>query len=341
MRAGRLIDLVHGPARGDEGGEASGPQPLDRARDEIVVQGKAEFAGRIVGADGAVGERRVADREVEDVRKTRLGEILVPDAGVRIEELGDPGGRSVHLDAGQRQLGRQGLRREGEEEARSATWLQNAAAVEAHLAERSPDGADDELRREIRVLRRSLEIREILARDELFELEAEIFPCGGEAFAGAAKELVGEVRGAEGREFCQKLLLVRSGVTAFGLDRGHEPDGGEIVFSARLPALGETAIAGEAVVVGGDGRLRGVGRVDDFGLFRLEVHRRKGRERRSGESSVKAHASAEARGVEEGQGELVVLHGMRLQKGRVRTRSPSSALGAGRARHPHGRELRG
>ena len=194
-----------------------------------------------------------------------------------IEELCDPGGHSVHLDAGQRQLARKRFRREGEEEARSATGLEHAPAVEAHLAERPPDGADHELRREMRVLRRSLEIREILARDELFELEAEIFPCGGEAFAGAAKEVVGEVRGAEGREFRQELLLVRSGVTGFGLDRGHEPDRGEIVCRARLPALGETAIAGEAVVVGGDGRLRGVGRVDDFGLFRLEGHLRKGR----------------------------------------------------------------
>ena len=152
-----------------------------------------------------------------------------------IEELCDPGGHSVHLDAGQRQLARKRFRREGEEEARSATGLEHAPAVEAHLAERPPDGADHELRREMRVLRRPLEIREILARDELFELEAEIFPCGGEAFAGAAKEVVGEVRGAERREFRQLLLLVRSGVTAFGLDRGHEPDRGEIVFE-RAPS---------------------------------------------------------------------------------------------------------
>ena len=132
MRAGGLIDLVQGPARGDEGGEAAGPQALDRARDEIVVQGKAQLAGRIVGAHGAVRERRIADREIEDVRQARLGEILVPDAGVGIEELCDPGGHSVHLDAGQRQLARKRFRREGEEEARSATGLEHAPAVEAH-----------------------------------------------------------------------------------------------------------------------------------------------------------------------------------------------------------------
>jgi hypothetical protein len=38
-------------------------------------------------------------------------------------------------------------------------------------------------------------------------------------------------------------------VTAFGLDRGHAPDRGEIVFDATLPAFGETAIAGEAIVL--------------------------------------------------------------------------------------------
>ena len=163
-----------------------------------------------------------------------------------------------------------GFRREGEEEARSATWLENAPAVETHLAERPPDGADHELRREMRVLRRPLEIREILAQDELFELEAEILPCRGKAFAGAAKELVGEVRGAEGREFCQALLLVRSGVTAFGLDRGHEPDRSEIVFRARLPARGEWTVSYETVVVCADSRLREAWRVDDFDLFRLK-----------------------------------------------------------------------
>ena len=53
------------------------------------MQGKAQLAGRIVGAYGAVRERRIADREIEDVRQARLGEILVPDAGVGVEELCD------------------------------------------------------------------------------------------------------------------------------------------------------------------------------------------------------------------------------------------------------------
>ena len=104
------VDLVHRPARGDEGGEAAGPQPLDRSRDEIIVQRKAQLSGWIVGAHRPVRERRIADREVVELRQSRLREILVPDAGVRIEEFGDPGGRWVHFDAGQRQLADEGFR---------------------------------------------------------------------------------------------------------------------------------------------------------------------------------------------------------------------------------------
>jgi hypothetical protein len=297
------------------------------------VQGKAQLTGRTVGAHGAVRERRIANREVEDLRQARLGEILMAYAGVWIEELRDPGGHSVHLDAGQRQLARKRFRCEGEEEARPATGLEHAAPVEADSAQRPPDSADHELRREMRVVRRPLEIREFLARDELLKLEAEIFPCGGEAFAGAAKELVGEVRGAERREFRELLLLIRSGVTRFGLDRGHEPDRGEIIFGARLPALGERAVSHEAVVVGRDSRLREVWRVDDFSLFRLEVHLRKGRGLCSREAAVEAYPSAEARGVEEGQGELVVFHWRRAFGKKPCGREALNAHGASRTGH--------
>ena len=58
MLAGLLIGLVHRPAAGDEGGEAAGFQPLDRAGDKIIMEGKSEPAGRIVGTHGAIAERR-------------------------------------------------------------------------------------------------------------------------------------------------------------------------------------------------------------------------------------------------------------------------------------------
>ncbi len=70
--AGLAIDLVHRPARRYEGGETAWAQPLDRARDEIIVQREAQLSGRIVGAHGPVRERWIADREVEEFRQSRL-----------------------------------------------------------------------------------------------------------------------------------------------------------------------------------------------------------------------------------------------------------------------------
>ena len=106
------VDLVHRPARRHEGGETAWAQPLDRPSNEIIVQREAQFSGWIVGAHRPVRERWIADCEVVELRQSRLREILVPDAGVRVEEFGDPGGRWVHFDAGQRELAAKGFRRQ-------------------------------------------------------------------------------------------------------------------------------------------------------------------------------------------------------------------------------------
>jgi hypothetical protein len=118
----------------------------------------------------------------------------------------------------------------------------------------------------VSVLGGPLEVGEVVARYERFEFDAEIFPRGRKAFAGATEQLVSQVHSAEGCEFGQPLLLVGARVTPFGLDGGHEPDRGKIVLGATFPAFGKTAIAGEPVIVCGDGqcsilRRKGRGRV--------------------------------------------------------------------------------
>ncbi len=110
--------LVHGPARGDEGRHAAGLQALDRAGDEVVVQGQAEPAGRIVRPHRAIRERRVAHHHVVALGQPGLGEVLGPDPRLR-EQLGrDPRGDRVGLDPGQRRLGRGLLRHQRQEQAR-------------------------------------------------------------------------------------------------------------------------------------------------------------------------------------------------------------------------------
>ena len=78
--------------------------------------------------------------------------------------------------------------------------------------------------------------------------------------------------------------------------------------------------------MGRDGRLRGVGCVDDFDRFRLEGHLPKGRGPGDRDAAIEIQASAKACGVKEGQGELVVASWeTRIGKKRVRARSPEGA----------------
>jgi hypothetical protein len=100
------------------------------------VQRQAQPSSRIVGAHRPVRERRIPDCEVVELRQSRLREILVANAGVRVEEFGDPGGNGVHFDAGQRELADEGFRGKSEEQARPATGLEHAPAVEAHPTQR-------------------------------------------------------------------------------------------------------------------------------------------------------------------------------------------------------------
>ena len=100
-------------------------------------------------------------------------------------------------------------------------------------------------------------------------------------------------------------------MTAFGLNSGHNPDRGEIVFSATLPAFGETPIADQPVVLRRKRWFGGNRRVANFGLFWLNIYLRMRGGFRSWESAIKAEALRNDCGVEEGQGELVVFHGRR------------------------------
>ena len=136
-------------------------------------------------------------------------------------------------------------------------------------------------------------------------------PGGRECVSGAAEDPVGEVGRTERRKARQPLLLFGAGMAGFRLDRRHESDRGEIVLCARFPTVGKTALAGEPVVLRRKRWFGGNRRVEGFGLFGLDIVLRIGGGFRSWESAKKAEALRNDRGVEEGQGELVMFHGER------------------------------
>jgi hypothetical protein len=156
-----------------------------------------------------------------------------------------------------------------------------------------------------------LEVGEVIARDEPFEFDAEIFPGRRESVSGAAEDPVGEVGPAERREARQPLLLFGPRMAGFRLDCRHESDRGEIVLCARFPTLRKTALAGESVVLRRERWFGGNRRVELFGLFGLDIYLRMGGGFRIWESAIKAETLRNDRGVEEGQGELVMFHGER------------------------------
>src|SRR5208283_3429604 len=123
-----------------------------------------------------------------------------------------------------------------EEEAGPATRLEHATAEEAHAAQRAPDEADNEFRREMRILRHAREAREFARRDELLQVLPEDVPALREGIlGGSAKDVVRKVARAEGREERKTLLLFRSSVSRLLLDLAHQSDGGDVVRRARFP----------------------------------------------------------------------------------------------------------
>ena len=301
-------DLVHGPSRRHEGGEAARPKPLDRAGDEIVVQRQTHSARVVVGADGAVGERRIADHEVIGLAKLRLGEILVPDLRVRIEEFRDPGRGAVHLDAGHHHLAGERFRREREKETgsttRSRTWPPSKPILSKarQMARMMNSGVKCAYWVARDRLARSLRATSCSSSSPRSSTWARICPI-------AAEESVGEVGSAERGEAREPLLLIRASVAALGFNRGQKPDRGEIGCRPALPGLGELAIANEAIVMRGDGRRPRRRRLIGFKFVRPSRGRRLGALRR-GKSTVETKLAAEARRVEKGQANCSWLVGV-------------------------------
>ncbi|MET4022190.1 hypothetical protein ABIB94_007455 [Bradyrhizobium sp. JR7.2] len=100
QRARRAIRLVHGAVRGDEGGEATRLQQLDRLNDEVIVETQTERAQRAVRAHRAIGEGRIADREVKPRRQINAREIAGNDPRLRLQQPRDARRDGIELDAG-------------------------------------------------------------------------------------------------------------------------------------------------------------------------------------------------------------------------------------------------
>ncbi|GAA4102674.1 hypothetical protein GCM10022248_89620 [Nonomuraea soli] len=125
---------IQRPAGGDDGQQPTGAGQVQAFEDEVVVDAVAVRVVPAVG-QGEHAERHVADGQVEGaVGDPGVGEGLVQDARVRIQQGGDLGGRGFEFHADQ--VGALGGR--PEEVAAAAAGLQHAPLGEAEVGDGLP-----------------------------------------------------------------------------------------------------------------------------------------------------------------------------------------------------------
>jgi hypothetical protein len=138
LTAGGGVAGVEGVVAGEDSDDPARAGRAQRLQDEVVVQGvPVGIVDRVMQHE--VREGDVADRGVEEpVRDLRVREGLRVDRRVRVQQLGDPCGRLVELNA------RELIARRGESDERAAarSGLEHSTGLQPETCHRVPHGVD-------------------------------------------------------------------------------------------------------------------------------------------------------------------------------------------------------
>ncbi len=239
MLAYRAIRLVQRARARDERRQTAGLQEVDRPSDEIVMQAHPHRPIGPIRTHGAIREGRVADDEVERCRQVGTRKVGIDDARPRLQQPGNAGGDRIDLDAGDMHPVPQLWRHQGGEQAGADAGFEHPAAAPAEPQQARPHRPDNELWREMGVLRAARQRGIVLAGHRILELGADLIPAVPESgFARTAEHGIGEVGGAEAGEPDEPGLFFRRRRPVVSLDLRGEPNGVEIVAGALPPALG-------------------------------------------------------------------------------------------------------
>ncbi len=128
--------------------------------------------------------------------------------------------------------------------------LEHATAAPAEANEACPDRADDELRGEVRILRRARERGVVRIADGVLQLRAERLKTSPEfGLAWRGEYSIGEFAGAEAHEANEPRLLGCRSRALLLFDFGRETDRRDIVARALLPIGREAAIPVEHAIL--------------------------------------------------------------------------------------------
>jgi hypothetical protein len=216
---------------------------------------ETEGGGCGVATDDAIGEGWIADREVEPTGQPAARVVFAADAGLGVDETGNARGDRIVFDAGQPRGLPQTVGHQGEEQAGAHAGFENAPAVEAEMPRGTPDGADQRLRREMRILGRSLQRRDFRGCRGGGQALPDLLPALTEVIGTRQREAVlGKLGRAEADEPEQFALLIRRRCATTVLDLLGERDSADVVARPGWPATREGTLAGEGVVGAAHGR---------------------------------------------------------------------------------------
>ncbi|WP_231711224.1 hypothetical protein [Xanthobacter dioxanivorans] len=95
------------------------------------MQPQAERPESAIRAHGAVGEGRIADRQIEMRRQVDAGKVACDDPSARLKEPGDPRRDRIDLDTGDVRDGSQVVRHQRGEESCADAGLQHPPTAPA------------------------------------------------------------------------------------------------------------------------------------------------------------------------------------------------------------------
>jgi hypothetical protein len=122
-----------------------------------AVPAKSQSARDGIGPHHPIGERRVADHEIEAPSQVAPRVVLAPHPRLGMHEARDTGSDRVVFDAGEAASSAQYLGQQSEEQAGAHARFQHPPAVKTQPFGGAPECADDRLRRVMGVLRGPLQ----------------------------------------------------------------------------------------------------------------------------------------------------------------------------------------
>ncbi|EWS58069.1 hypothetical protein Y694_04022 [Methylibium sp. T29-B] len=250
-----VLPAVHRVAAGDETGQPTGPQQIERAAEEVVVDAEAAVGpvariGHLVGTEGHVADRQVVP-VIGERRLLERSDAHVHTAGA-VERPQHPARKPVDLDGRDRAVLGQRRRHRTKEVADAGARFEHTASIEPKASNRLPHRRDHCGRGVVAVVDRRQRRAVVIGVERVAQLRGATCP-------GRFRRLEVEARGqaTPAGVAQQRAALVLVGLVARRVERAQGVDRGQVGLELGDGAARDVEPGGGQL---GPGAQRGAGR---------------------------------------------------------------------------------